>query len=65
MADLIREFPCFSGFVILALLVLVFCAIMVAENIALARIKVRALVDLQKAKGGSPHGEVPPADPPP
>lgn len=50
MSDLIREFPCFSGFVVLALLVLVFCAIMVAENIALARIKVRALVDLQKAK---------------
>ncbi len=48
MADLIREFPCFSGFVILALLGLAFTAICAVENVLLARIKVRGIVDVTK-----------------
>lgn len=50
MADLIREFPCFSGFVILALLGLAFFVVGVVENVMLARVKVRGIVEASKAE---------------
>jgi hypothetical protein len=55
--DLAREFPCFTGFAILALLVLVFVGIMAAENVAIARIKAKALADIQIEKIRAGKGE--------